>query len=152
MRRGDATAADAALDSLRRTLERLAYVPRRVAVIAAPKITTLLQEQFRLGRDPYGVSWAPLRASTIAKGRRNPPLTDTRKLRDGTAAKARPGGRAGIALKSGAPYGAFAQVGFRVGRTRVPPRRIFPQRGIPAAWKKVLDAASRQAVREARAA
>lgn len=149
MIRGGASAAVAALESLSKTLEKLAYVPRRVAVIAAPRITKLLQAQFRAGKDPYGTPWKPLRPSTIAKGRRNPPLTDSRKLRDKTMASARPGGRAGIVLKSGAPYGAFHQVGFRVGRTRVAPRRIFPQRGLPAEWSRVLAESTRQAVREA---
>jgi phage gpG-like protein len=152
MIRGNATAAVAALRSLQKTLERLAYVPRKVAVIAAPRLTKLVQAQFRAGVDPYGVAWRPLRPATIAKGRRSPPLTDTRRLRNGTKASARSGGRAGLVLKAGAPYGAFHQVGFRVGRTRVAPRRIFPQRGLPAAWRAVLDAAARQAAREARAA
>ena len=53
-----------------------------------------------------------------------------------------PGGRAGIRLVAGTPYGAFAQTGFRVGRTQVKPRRIFQQFGIPATWRIALYAYS----------
>jgi len=140
----------AQLGRLERVIEELAYAPRKVAVVAAPKLTRLLQQQFRRGEDPYGRPWAPLRPSTLARGRRPPPLTDTRRLRDGTKATPYPGGRAGIRLKVGRPYGYFHQVGFRVGRTRVPPRRILPQFGMPAAWREALAEAAREVGRQAR--
>jgi phage gpG-like protein len=146
MRRGGANLAIAELGRLIQTIERLSEVPRKVAVIAAPKLTRLLQAQFRAGTDPYGRAWAPLKASTLAKGRRPPPLTDKKRLRDGTMAKV---ARYGIRMVVGAPYGFFHQVGFRNGRTRVPARRILPQTGYPVAWKRVLDDAARQAAREA---
>lgn len=149
MRSGNAAQFASALDGVIRTLERLAYVPRRVAVIAAPHISRLLEQQFRDGRDPYGVAWAPLRKSTLARGRRPPPLTDTGRLRGGTVARPRAGGRAGVELRTGAPYGKFAQVGFRVGTARVKPRRIFPDRGLPREWSRVLNDSARMAAREA---
>jgi hypothetical protein len=149
MRRGNASQAVASLKGLERTLERLAYVPRNVAVIASPKLTALVQAQFRAGTDPYGRPWRPLRPSTIATGRHNPPLTATAKLRDGTKARPRPGGRAGIEFRIGTRYGRFHQTGFRVRKTFVAPRRILPQHGIPQAWSRVLHDATRQAIREA---
>lgn len=142
--------ADRALASLRgliRTVEELAYVPRKVAVIAAPKISALIRRQFLNGCDPYGRQWRALRPSTLANGRRPPPLTDTARMRDGTVAKP---GRAGITLTVGAPYAKFHQYGFRAGRTSVGPRRILPNAGMPASWRKALDESATLAIRQAR--
>ena len=146
MRTGNGAAAIADLDRLIRVVERLAYVPRKVAVIAAPKLTALVQREFRTGTDPYGRPWRPLKASTLAKGRRPPPLSDTRRLRDGTGAVVT---RSGIRLTVGAAYGVFHQYGFRVGRVKVGPRKVLPGHGMPASWKAVLDESSRMAARRA---
>jgi hypothetical protein len=112
-------------------------------------VTKLVQDQFDKGVDPYGRPWAPLAASTLAKGRRPPPLTETRRLREGTRAYVMRAHYAGLRVVVGAPYGYFHQVGFRVGRTKVKPRRILPQFGLPRAWSDALRAASRQAASEA---
>lgn len=146
MTRGGANLAIASLGRIMQTIRRLSEAPKRVAQIAAPKITDMLQQQFDQGKDPYGRAWNPLRPSTLAKGRRPPPLTDKRNLRKGTKAVA---SRYGIRLMVG-PKGFFHQVGFRVGRTFVAPRRILPQYGLPKEWKVALDNAARQAGREAR--
>jgi hypothetical protein len=146
MRRGGANLAIAELGRLVQTIQRLSEVPRKMAVIAAPKLSALLQDQFDRGADPYGRAWAPLKPSTIAKGRRPPPLTDTRKLREKTVVKV---AQYGLRMIVGMPYGFFHQVGFKVSKTRVPPRRILPQYGLPASWKRVLDESARQAAREA---
>jgi len=143
-----AAQAIARIGRLQAMLHDLALVPRRVAEIAAPRLTKLLQDEFRQGQDPYGNDWAPLAASTLARGRHPPPLTDKRPLRRGTRAMVNPGRRAGIRILVGAPYGAFHQLGFRVGRTKVPPRRILPQFGMPKTWRAVLEKAARQAFRE----
>lgn len=149
MRRGNAAEAQRSLAGVMRTLERLAYVPRRVAVIAAPKITDELRSQFDRGEDPYGRQWAPLKPSTIRTGRKPPPLTDSTRLRSRTMAKPYASNRAGIRITIGARYGKFHQVGFRVGRTKVKPRPILPARGLPLAWKRILDQSARQAAKEA---
>ena len=141
--------APAAFGRLEKVLERLAYVPRRAAVIAAPLLTRELRKQFRQGVDPYGRPWAPLAASTLAKGRRPPPLTDTGAAAGATKAMVRSGNRAGIHIVFGRGYLYFAQSGFRVGRTIVKPRRILPQQGMPAAWREILKRAAKQAFREA---
>lgn len=141
--------APAAFGKLEKLLDRLAYVPRKTAAIAAPLLTRELQRQFRAGVDPYGRAWAPLRPSTLAKGRTPPPLTDSGDLAGGTKAMVRDGNRAGIHIVLGARYGYFAQSGFRAGRTNVKPRRILPQQGMPAAWAAILKRAARQAFREA---
>ena len=138
------------IGKIRQTLGRLAEVPRRAAVIAAPQLTKLLRQQFAEGVDPYGRAWAPLSAATLAKGRRPPPLTATRALRRGTRASVLRANYAGIHLSLGAPYGYFHQVGFRVGRRRVPARRILPQTGVPSAWRAVVQAAIQKAARRAK--
>jgi hypothetical protein len=149
MIRGDAMVGIAAIGQLKATIRKLGEVPRGVAIEAAPKINRLIREQFTNGLDPYGNQWAPLKPSTVARGRYAPPLTDTRKLRDGTLAKPRTGLRSGLVLLTGAAYGYFAQVGFRVGGTKVPPRRVLPQHGLPVAWKMVLRDAARACARRA---
>ena len=143
----NASACRAALRQVRRTLDELARLPKKLAVTAAPLISAELRDQFRTGTDPYGKPWAPLKPSTLKK-HGPPPLTDTRKLADGT--KAFPS-RHGIAIVLGAPYGAFAQTGFRVGRTRVPPRRILPNRGMPAKWREILTRTAKFLAQQARA-
>jgi hypothetical protein len=149
MIRGNAMRGIEAIGQLKGVLRRLSDLPRAVAVEAKPKIDKLLREGYQNGVDPYGNAWAPLKPSTLARGRHAPPLTDTRKLRDGTVSKLRSGLRAGLVLMTGAPYGYFAQVGFRVGRTSVPPRRILPQYGLPVGWKIVLHDAARKCARRA---
>jgi len=143
--------APAAFGRLQRELERLARTPRRVAVIAAPQITRELGREFAHGADPYGHAWTPLRPSTLQK-HGPPPLTHTGALAGRTRAMVRDGNRAGIHIVLGRAYGYFAQAGFRVGKTRVKPRRILPERGMPARWREILVAAFRQATREARSA
>jgi hypothetical protein len=124
-------------------------VPVETATLAAPKINRLIFSQFQKGQDPYGRPWRGLLPSTIAKGRDNPPLTDTRALRDGTKALVRPG-LPGIRLLAGAVYWKFHQTGFHVRDTFVPPRKIFPDHGLPAAWAKILKEAARQAFKNVR--
>jgi hypothetical protein len=138
---GDGTAALRKMGDLIRIVEMLSDVPARTAAIAAPKLDRLVQQQFANGADPYGRPWAPLKAATIARGRRPPPLTDTRKLRDGTGVKVRPGKRAGLVMRIGASYGAFHQTGTRY----MTARRIMPQHGLPREWRAVLVDASRKA-------
>ena len=142
MNRGSASAFAAALRNVRRAVDELGTLPRKLAVQAAPLISAEIRQQFVAGKDPYGVPWAPLKPSTL-KQHGPPPLTRTRKLRDGTKAEPMHAGRIGIKITIGARYGAFHQIGFRVGRTKVPARRILPNRGLPAAWRKLLSERAR---------
>lgn len=123
-------------------LAEMRAVPRKVAIVVAPKLTALLRRQFRQGMDPYGRQWARLKPSTLRK-HGPPPLTHTRTLGDGTKAEPYRAHYAGVRLKLGASYGFFHQIGFKVGRTKVPARRILPQFGIPAEWRAILRNATR---------
>ena len=151
MIRGNAMAALSEIGRLERVLDRLMDLPRKVAAEAKPEIDRLLRQQFRQGVDPYGKPWARLRPATLAMGRRPPPLSDTKRLRDGTKVVLGGGNRAGLRVQVGAPYGYFAQVGFRNARTgrMVPARRILPQFGMPRAWSAALHRAASRIARRA---
>ena len=150
MIRGDAMVGIEAIGRLQQTIRRLSDLPRATAEEAQEPLNRLLREEFRNGTDPYGRAWAPVKPSTIARRLRSKsatPLTDTGAGRDGTGVDLREGGRAGLTIRTGAPYLYFHQVGFRVGRTQVPARPVLPDRGLPASWRRVLDAAARRAAR-----
>jgi hypothetical protein len=152
MIRGDAMLAVEEIGRLKETIRKLSDLPRRTAELAQEPLNRLLSQEYTRGVDPYGNPWKPVTATTLSrrKSNRSPlPLTDTRVMRSGTRVELRAGGRAGLVIKTGAPYAYFHQVGFVVGRTRVPPRRVLPQYGLPAGWKIVLRDAARQAAREA---
>jgi hypothetical protein len=151
MIRGDAMVGIEAIGRLKGVVRRLAELPRKVAEEAKPGLDRLLREEFVNGTDPYGRAWAPLKPSTIARGRRPPPLDDTGTLKRGTTVELQRGRTPGLLLKTGAVYGYFHQMGFRIGTTKVPPRRVLPQYGLPAGWKIVLrEAARRVALRAVR--
>ena len=137
---GDIDLAMRKLGKLSQLVDDLTQVPRKVARIAAPRISRLLTRQFSQGVDPYGRRWKRLASGKAAhlKGK-------TLDLSDGTKAVALPG--RGIAVTLGAWYGFFHQVGTR----NMPARRILPQRGMPAEWTKVLDTSAREAFRQAKA-
>lgn len=151
MIRGDAMVGIEQMGQLKGVIRKLLELPRRTAEEAKPEIDAALREQFRAGTDPYGRSWAPVKPSTIARrlmSKSSTPLTDTRKLGDGTSVQLQGGTRAGLLIKVGAPYGYFHQVGFRVGRTAVPARRVLPEYGLPALWRRILDRAASRAARK----
>lgn len=122
---------------LARAIDELALLPRKVALRAQPKLAAMVEQQFTSAVDPYGHKWQPITAQTKRRRLARPnaqPLTDTRTLRDGTTVSAQAGNRKGLVLKLGADYGYFHQVG----TSRMPARRIWPQYGLPHAWRVVI--------------
>lgn len=104
------------------------HAPELVAERAAPKIADILEAQFELGLDPYGVPWAPLARSTLKK-HGPPPLTDSHEMRDHTDAVS-----AGNQIIATSPDPSqFHQHG----TARIPARPILPteQGGLPYAWE-----------------
>jgi hypothetical protein len=123
-------------------IEQLARVPAIVAEKASPVIAGLIQAEFDAGRSPYGETWAALRPSTVKRGRRPPPLTDTRAMRDST--KVAPGG-AGIVGSINSKPAVFHQYG----TSKMAARQIFPEAElVPTAWCEELDKATEAAVLE----
>jgi hypothetical protein len=128
------------LGQLGRNLETLVRVPSRVAGAVAPRIARAIDREFTTGRDPYGRPWAPLRPSTIAKGRKPPPLTHTREMRDGLSVKPMPA--AGIAITFAKEIPAiFHQKGTRY----MARREILPTNVLPREWNQILGEESRRA-------
>lgn len=143
MIRGNGSAFAKALRDVRKVVDELGRLPRNLAVAVAPDITGALADQFRRGVDPYGNGWAPLKPSTL-KQHGPPPLTYKGQLSGGTRAEPMGNGRIGLTIRIGARYGAFHQVGFRVGKTKVPARKILPNRGMPYAWRAALNRRARE--------
>lgn len=135
------------LGRLQKSLDELSLVPIKVAQDAALGINVLIARQFATGSDPYGKHWKPIKASALKRrtNKSSPPLTDRGRLSSGTIAEVMPGGRRGVRLVIGAPYGYFAQVGTK----HAPARPIFPTRGLPASWRAVLKASFKAQVKAA---
>jgi hypothetical protein len=132
---GTAAHAIASLEYAIKVVDQLGRLPERLAVAAAPKITELQKAQFDAGVDPYGQAWKALARRTLAKGRRPPPLTDKRRLRNGTGTWPLVGHR--LLHRVNAPYGIHHQYG--APRANLSQRMILPTKGLPPAWRRILD-------------
>jgi Phage virion morphogenesis family len=119
------------------SLARLSEVPSRAARSAAVGIAEAIDQQFANGVDPYGVPWAPLKESTIERKGSSDILIESSRMRD--TVKVVPMQGAGISVTFEAEYAGFAQTGFVVGKTKVPPRKVIPDGPIPEAWEHALD-------------
>jgi hypothetical protein len=131
---------------LQQAIDELGTLPRKVAETVAPQISKLITRQFTTGTDPYGRRWQPVTKSTLARrvsGRKGPPLNDTARAKAGTLAKLMPGGRKGVRIVLGRPELYFSQVGTRT----QPVRKVFPDRGIPAAWREIMSKAAKSEFR-----
>lgn len=117
-------------------MARLARVPSQTAGRAAPAIAHLIDQEFTTGRDPYGRAWAPLKQSTLAKGRRPPPLTDTGAMRAGVDVKPMQGAGIAITFANAVPA-VFHQGGTRKMVARPP----LPGGTFPATWARALETA-----------
>jgi hypothetical protein len=143
MYRGNLAVAVSAMGKLESVLRGMSRVPYRTAQVAAPRISGLLFEEFKQGRDPYGTPWEPISPNTYRKvtKRRWPPLTDTRRLRDGSMATAMPGG---ISIRMGRPEFYFHQIG----TVTMPARPILPDRGWPRRWLDALNQSAASVVKQ----
>jgi phage gpG-like protein len=132
------------LQRLSGTLRALADVPSRASADAAGRIAELIEESFDSGTDPYGRPWAALAASTRARGRNPPPLTDTGSMRGSVQVAALPS--AGIAVTIGTAYATFHQTGTK----HMPQRQILPQSGgLAPSWRQAIADAVAANIRKA---
>jgi phage gpG-like protein len=117
-------------------LRKLARVPAQIAPEVAKGIKKQVSRDFDAGQDPYGRKWQPLAESTKARGRHDPPLTDTRKGRK--SIKVIPMAGAGVSITVGTNYMWRHQVG-----AGPPVRSFIPIGTLPktyhAIWQKALD-------------
>lgn len=126
---GDAIAE---LLTLRGNLARLAGVPARLAQRGAVRITKIIRANTGAGLDAYGEPFAPLAASTLARGRHPPPMTDTGHSLSET--RATPLRGSGIAVVLGGAY--MHHVRSTANR---PVRSVIPERSaLPASWSAAL--------------
>lgn len=135
----------AALGLLRANLNRLARVPAAVATEGSKEIAKRIEKEFATGRDPYGAAWKPLAVSTRRRGRRPPPLSDTREMRKGVRVKPMPHAGIGITFTNKPAVAGLHQRGAR----RMPARKILPAAGFPAAWRAALDAVTERELAKA---
>lgn len=125
----------------------LADVPRVASELASERIADLVQLEFDAGVDPYGEAWEPLAEATIAAGRHEPPLTDTRELRESLLVyPSREGIRATIGT-SDHPAGPH-QDGWDGPRSKGPARPMLPTDTLPDSWASAIEDATLDAVTE----
>jgi phage gpG-like protein len=127
------------LGLLQVSVAKLAAVPSQIAPDVARGIEGEIREEFQAGTDPYHRPWAQLRPATLAKGRRPPPLTDTREMIG--SLDVRPSQGAGVTVEFGAEYAGFHQVGTKDMVARPP----LPTGGFPSTWSQIIrDAAAKK--------
>jgi Phage virion morphogenesis family len=125
----------------------LADVPRIAQPLASERIEQLIQLEFDAGTDPYGAAWEPLAKTTIARGRHEPPLTDTRELRESVLVyPSRDGIRVTVGTKDH-PAGPH-QTGWSGPQGSGPARPILPEGDMPDAWANAIEDAVLDAVIE----
>lgn len=115
-------------------LSRLTQVPSQIAPQVAKEIKKQSERDFSAGRDPYGVPWRPLAESTKARGRHDPPLTDTRKGRRSFRVFATAG--AGVQITVGTDYMFRHQDG-----AGPPVRRFVPIGTLPKTYREIWQRA-----------
>jgi hypothetical protein len=120
------------LGALEANLRRMASVPARASKLAAENVREVITGEYATGSNPYGAPWAPLKPSTLAKGRHAPPLTDTGALDAGTNVQPLPG--AGISVTFDAPYASF----HHTGTSRMAARPVAPTGAFPRSWEKAI--------------
>lgn len=115
-----------ALDRLAEALGELASVPSRVVPTVAPKIESMLREQFDDGVDPYGEPWAPLATGDQSYLQKTGDMLSTL---DVTGQRG-----AGIRITIDPPAN-FHQTG----TARMPARKILPEEELPEEWSDAID-------------
>jgi len=115
----------------------------KVADATADEMQALIQEGLDAGVDPWGNPWAPLRPSTLARGRTPPPLTDTGVMRDQVVVAAN-GDTLSVEAPSPAEY-------HQSGTSRMARRPMWPSSNeeMPDEWQNRIDLAGTVAMAQA---
>ncbi len=124
-----------------RALRKLVRLPSQIAPEVAKGIRKQIFKDFNAGTDPYGNPHKPLAKATLAKGRHEPALLDTKKGRN--SIEVFPLAGAGLGLTVGTHYMWRHQTG------KGPPmRRFLPWNTLPATYERIWQKAlERQAKR-----
>lgn len=126
----------------RKVARELQKVPSRLATQAAPIIERMWRKTYRAGQDPYGVKWAPLAPSTVARKGHDTIMVETGQTYRETRVRTLPG--AGIGLVTGHK----AQWHLEATGNR-PARPVLPLRGIPSPWRARLAKLAADVARKA---
>lgn len=143
-RRGDLRACFEWLGSLKKTLAELDTLPKRLSVAVAPRLNAEFQKEFRDGKDPYGKPWAKLKRPG------HPPshLTETRRFRNNSRIAPMPGNRKGVRVILGKLGKRGRNPIFHMTGTKsMVARKYLPTRGMPAAWRKIIQEEMRRALK-----
>lgn len=132
------------MGQLARNIGKLAEVPSRASREVAIGLKGLIELEYEVGADPYGHTWEPLAQATLDKGRQEPPLTDSGKMRAETAVK--PMRTAGVSITIPHPSEDH-QTGWNGPQGSGPARPILPSGTFPATWNEVLRNAVGREVR-----
>ncbi len=116
-----------------RSIEELTRLPSKVTGPIAIRINARLRFMFLSQTDPYGNPWASLSPVTVAKKGHSRILYENGDLMAGTICVPLPG--AGLKILIG-PKGYYHQIG----RSNMPARKVFPDKGMPPLWRQDIDA------------
>lgn len=116
---------------LARTIRDLAGVPSRAARYVANRLSGRIQDGFDQGVSPAGTPWAALKASTLARGRTPPPLTESGLLRGATYFA--PSGGAGVELHTTDEHGGAEHMS---GRADMAARPYYPVGRLPESYRE----------------
>lgn len=120
------------------SLNTLTKMASEISTHVAVQIERRMKRGFRQGTDPYGRPYAGLLPSSIARGRKPPPL---RKFAKHAHARPLPG--AGVALVVDHPQAGFHQTGTRHMAQRI----VVPDRATPPEWRSMIDRELKRALR-----
>lgn len=136
------------IGQLARNIQTLADVPARASRAAAAAIKRLLLESFDAQSNPYGSRWAPYTDGSKRRGRRLPLLRETNNIRN--SLDVLPMAGSGIRIQfDNASRGKGGSTNYlryhQWGTKWMEPRMVLPDNRFPAAWRKAIDAAVREA-------
>lgn len=117
----------------------LAGLSSRVARKVSKDLEEAIQSEFDAGADPYGTAWKPLAEATKARGRTEPPLTDTHAMRD--SLRVRPVSATRVEITIAHPARPH-QTGWSGPQGKGPARPIVPvNEEAPKAWDEIIQSA-----------
>jgi len=111
-------------------LRALAKVPSATAAPVAAALTREMRKNFRAGQDAYGRAYSPLLPTSLARGRRPPPLRKYARF-----ASVKPLPSVGVAFVVDHPQAGFHQTGTRYMAKRI----VVPDGSLPATWRRIVE-------------
>ena len=126
-------------------VKALGTITQKVLARASVLIGADIDNEFSGGHDPYGMPWDKLSEATLARGRNNPPLTDSGAMRQ--SVNVRPEGPSSLLITIAHPALPH-QDGWIGPQGSGPPRPLVPPNAgvMPDAWEQSIEAALEELV------